>query len=312
MKCRTYLLQLLLLLTPAAAFSQWQPVHSLGVLNPFQDHPAAAGSARCMEVHLGHRSQWLGIEGAPVNSFVNLHGHRKSGRTNFQGYGLRIETDRAGAWSETAVRFGWAYNMKLQRGHRLAAGISAGLGQVRLNWGELRLPEVGAANDPAIAGAQQAVGPMLDVGLWYYSRAQFVGFTIEQMTQPALAQVGRDARISRQVNCVVGQDFELERNLSLEPILNVRLTKGIPPTVDAWLWMNFNQRLLAGAGYRNQSALLFGLQAQIAPFMHVAYSYDAGIGALGGRAGATHEIMLALNACRGGGPSDGTACPAFD
>jgi type IX secretion system PorP/SprF family membrane protein len=171
---------------------------------------------------------------------------------------------------------------------------------------------VGAANDPAIAGAQQAVGPLLDVGLWYYSRKQFVGFTIEQLTQPALAHVGRDARISRQVICVVGQDFDLEGNLSLEPILNVRMTKGVPPAVDAWLWMSFDQRLMAGIGYRNQSAMLVGLQARIAPFMQVAYGYDAGLGALGARGGATHEIMLTLNACRGGGPSDRTPCPAFD
>ena len=68
----------LLLLVVASAFSiaqaQQLPVRATAMMNPFQDHVAAAGVLGCMDLHMGFRNQWSGIDGAPQTSFVNLHG----------------------------------------------------------------------------------------------------------------------------------------------------------------------------------------------------------------------------------------------
>ena len=68
----------LLLLVVASALSSAQaqqlPVRATAMMNPFQDHAAAAGVLGCMDLHMGFRNQWSGIDGAPQTSFVNLHG----------------------------------------------------------------------------------------------------------------------------------------------------------------------------------------------------------------------------------------------
>ena len=299
-------------LAATAGSGQWQPVRSLGILNPFQDHPAAAGSAECLDLHVGHRAQWTGIEGAPTTSYANLHGLRSSGGAHFHGYGVRIEADRAGAWSETSVRFGWAYNMRLAKGGRLAAGLSAGLGQVRLDLGNLRLPEVGAAQDPAVLAASQGIGPEIDLGVWYYDREKYAGLTVVQITQPTLSRVSTGSKIARQAVAVAGKEFELEGRWNIEPVMQVRLGKGVPPVVDAWAWMHFEDRFALAAGYRNQSSLVLAFRTRVADYLTVAYAYDAGIGAFAGQSGGSHEVVLGINACSGGGPGRYVKCPAYD
>jgi type IX secretion system PorP/SprF family membrane protein len=312
MRERIYLVFLCAVLAGTEGVAQWQPVRSLGILNPFQDHPAAAGSAECLDLHIGHRAQWTGIEGAPTTSYANLHGQRTNGGAHFHGYGVRIESDQAGAWSETFVRFGWAYNMRLAQGGRFAAGLSAGLGQVRLDLGNLRLPEVGAAQDPAVLAASQGVGPEIDLGVWYYDREKYAGLTLSQLTQPTLSRISTGTRISRQALAVAGMEFDLEGRWKLEPVLQVRLGKGIPPVVDAWAWMHFDDRFALAAGYRNQSAMLFGFRTRIANYLTVAYAYDAGVGPLATTSGGSHEVVLGINACSGGGPGRYVKCPAYD
>ena len=54
--------------------AQQFPVRTTSVINPFQDHQAAAGVLGCMDLHMGFRNQWSGIQGAPQTAFANLHG----------------------------------------------------------------------------------------------------------------------------------------------------------------------------------------------------------------------------------------------
>ena len=56
------------------AQAQQFPVRTTSVINPFQDHPAAAGVLGCMDLHMGYRNQWSGIRGAPQTAFANMHG----------------------------------------------------------------------------------------------------------------------------------------------------------------------------------------------------------------------------------------------
>ena len=72
-----------------------------------------------------------------------------------------MEDDEAGAWGYTSVNAAYAYNLRLSSGARLAAGISAGFFQHRLEFSLLDMPEVQVANDPAVFGDQQFIVPIM-------------------------------------------------------------------------------------------------------------------------------------------------------
>ena len=77
--------------------SQQFPIRTTAMMNPFQDHPAMAGVLGCMDLHMGYRNQWSGIEGAPQTSFANLHGQMTAQGQDFHGFGGRVESDEAGS-----------------------------------------------------------------------------------------------------------------------------------------------------------------------------------------------------------------------
>ena len=97
------------MVSPVVAWGQMFPQRSLGMLNPFQDHPAAAGTRECLDLHVGFRNQWSGMEGAPTNAYANLHGAWMASQDAFHGVGGRVETDEAGAWQSTSLGSWAAY-----------------------------------------------------------------------------------------------------------------------------------------------------------------------------------------------------------
>ena len=48
--------------------------YSQYVFNQFSVNPAVAGSKDCLDMRLGYRQQWVGLEGAPVTGWVSMHG----------------------------------------------------------------------------------------------------------------------------------------------------------------------------------------------------------------------------------------------
>jgi len=101
--------------------AQQFPIRATAMMNPFQDHPAAAGVLGCMDLHMGYRNQWSGIEGAPQTAFANLHGQMPGQGDDFHGFGVRVESDEAGAWGYNAVNLAYAYNLRLTNGARLGS-----------------------------------------------------------------------------------------------------------------------------------------------------------------------------------------------
>lgn len=292
-------------------WGQMFPQRSLGMLNPFQDHPAAAGTRECLDLHVGFRRQWSGIEGAPTNAYANLHGAWSASQDAFHGVGGRVETDEAGAWQSTSLGFAYAYNLPLNRSSRLAAGLSAGFYQQRLNWGLLDLPEVGAGQDPGVLGSAQTVFPLLDLGLWYQNRRVFAGLTWGNVTQPALDQIGTQSTLHRRWVMLGGTRVPLEGKWDFMPTATVRAAQGLRPSFDAVAMLDYDGKVSMGAGYRTGGALVVLFQVDIADYISLAYAYDANFSALRPGAPGGHELVLGINACdarsKGGLP-----CPAYN
>lgn len=299
------------LLVGAVAWGQQFPMRSTGMLNPFQDHAAAAGSRECLDLHMGFRSQWSGFDGAPTTAFANLHGKLLSNGPNFSGVGGRIETDEAGAWSSLAVSLAYSYNMKLSNGGRLAAGLGLGAFQQKLNWNGISLPEYQVADDPAFAGNSQFVAPLLDASLWYVDRSWYGGFTLGNVAQPAVSQVATNTRLRRYVTGTVGAQVELDGPWALQPVATVRGAAGLPLAVDLVAFLDYNSLLGVGVGYRNQSAIMAMVKFNVAEYISVGYAYDWTLSTLNAASPSTHEFVIGINACDGK-PHGAVSCPAYN
>jgi len=300
------------LLSVSVLQAQQFPVRATAMMNPFQDHPAAAGVLGCMDLHMGYRNQWSGIEGAPETAFANLHGQMEGQGNDFHGFGVRVESDEAGAWGYNAVNFAYAYNLRLSNGARLAAGLSAGFFQHRLDMSLLDMPELQVANDPAIFGNQQFIVPMIDAGLWYYDRDMYAGLTIQNVTQASMEKISQFGKLRRHLVVTGGSEVELDGRWMFLPSAQARLGSGVPPSAEVLGLFKYDEVVGVGLGYRSQSALIVAAQAKILDYLSIGYAYELNVSPLSGAGPNSHEIVIGINACSSRPAGRAIPCPAYN
>jgi len=300
------------LLSVSVLQAQQFPVRATAMMNPFQDHPAAAGVLGCMDLHMGYRNQWSGIDGAPETAFANLHGQMEGQGNDFHGFGVRVESDEAGAWGYNAVNFAYAYNLRLSNGARLAAGLSAGFFQHRLDMSLLDMPELQVANDPAVFGNQQFIVPMIDAGLWYYDRDMYAGLTIQNVTQASMEKISQFGKLRRHLVVTGGSEVELDGRWMFLPSAQARLGSGVPPSAEVLGLFKYDDVVGVGLGYRSQSALIVAAQAKILDYLSIGYAYELNVSPLSGAGPNSHEIVIGINACSGRPAGRAIPCPAYN
>jgi len=72
--------KLLVLLAVGFAFSasaQQRPHYTQYILNNYIINPAVAGIENYTDVKISHRQQWVGLDGAPVTTYITIHGPTK-------------------------------------------------------------------------------------------------------------------------------------------------------------------------------------------------------------------------------------------
>lgn len=111
-----------LLLLSFCVQGQTLPVYNSHFANPFFYNPAASATENT-QVFLHHRQQWMGIEGAPVNSSVTINSLIDNTRA---GLGFKISSYQRGLLSTTDLSFAYAYGIPTSQKNKLFLGLSIG------------------------------------------------------------------------------------------------------------------------------------------------------------------------------------------
>ncbi|MGB2469326.1 MAG: PorP/SprF family type IX secretion system membrane protein, partial [Flavobacteriales bacterium] len=224
----------LLLGWAATASAQFNGVRTQFLMTSLLDNPAAAGNSACLDLRMGGRNQWAGFDGAPRTSFASLSGRLGGGVTFAHGMGGFVVTDQVGPWSNTRLSLAYSTKVRLTNGARLSAGLAAGMTQYRLDIGSLVFPEFSATEDPALFGAStsQTVFPTLDFGLWYENSQTFVSLSMLNAVPTTLNEVTMTTNTGTTFVLMGGQYIKLDRRFGFRPAAQMRLTRGLPPSVD--------------------------------------------------------------------------------
>src|SRR6201996_9660013 len=135
---RALYLLILLVCSVRISMAQQLPQYTQYVFNNFLLNPAVAGIENYTDAKLGYRSQWTGLEGAPVTSFISVNaplgqdfvngdataspaygGVNPSSRSYTQNYqaaephhgiGFTVVTDKAGPITQTNIDASYAYH----------------------------------------------------------------------------------------------------------------------------------------------------------------------------------------------------------
>ena len=319
-------LPILILFISLIKFSsaQQKPQYTQYIFNYLLINPAVTGIENYTDAKAGYRSQWTGLQGAPVTAYLTVDfplgdkfiqgdatsfpaegGVDPSSRQYTQNYmasephhglGFSIVSDVAGPINTTNIDVNYAYHIGLTDKMNLALGVAAGANHISLNTAEITLEN---PLDPAIAnGNNSQWTPDLSAGVWLYGGNYFAGASVQQLlpgnlyfsTQHAV----NAAKTVPQYFVTAGLKLFLDDDLTLMPSFLVKQISPVPITYDLNLKLNFKDKLWLGGSYRHSDS--FGVLAgiNVSSFINVGYSYDITTSALNTVSNGTHEIVIIL------------------
>ena len=123
--CREIFTRLLFLIlaTSTGLYAQQDAQYTQYMYNTVSVNPGYAGSRGHMSIAALHRSQWVGLDGAPTTQTFNIHspiGYRGV------GLGLSVVNDKIGPTSETNFDIDFSYTIYTSTEGRLSFGLKAG------------------------------------------------------------------------------------------------------------------------------------------------------------------------------------------
>ncbi|RNI23541.1 PorP/SprF family type IX secretion system membrane protein [Rufibacter latericius] len=285
---------------PRLSQAQQDPQFTQYMFNGLLLNPAYAGSKGFTSLSGSHRSQWTGLEGAPVSQTLSVDGNLNRKLAG----GFIITNDRLGAQRFTEVSFNSAVRISLSPTTRVAVGISLGATQQTLDGTKLDPAE---RDDMAIPmNIERAVKPSARVGAYLYSNRFYTGLSLGNVV---FFQDGLPTDPKPHLFLTSGGVFDISRKMKFRPSILLKEDFNGPAALDLNTFLLFNEQIWLGTSFRttlnifnNRSfatntrlgnALAVLLELHPSPLMRIGYSYDFSLNKL--RSYSSHEISLGYN-----------------
>jgi len=282
-------------------------------LNNYLLNPAVGGIEEFVDVQLGYRWQWTGVEGAPRTTYISVHAPLGSGKVSpgfsryesgkyldynvkkrsVRGVGGYLISDQVGAFSTYEAGLSISNHLPLTRTSYLSFGASPSVSIISLDQDFL---STGLASDPAIAGFANQTEINLKLGMWYYSEKIYAGISSFHYNVSGVDDVFLTG--GYRWNSVMS-DWDLI------PFGVARYARG-EINVDAGLKAAWKQRMHLGALFRSTRSMTGFCGFNLNATLSFTYFYNT-IPAAGERSinASTHEVNLQFRLKN----QDGVLCP---
>lgn len=306
-----------------SAYGQQRPQFTQYIFNNYLLNPALTGIERYTDVKLGYRSQWAGLNGAPVTSFFSVNAPIGNGAVPgdansfadgseqnpfsrsylldyraaqpHHGIGMAILSDKAGAVSETNFNLTYAYHIGLSSTLNLSVGLSAGFSHRQINTAMLTTtdPDDAALNNLNANQWQPDIG----IGVWAYAAQYFAGFSVQQAYTRPYFDTGNSLVNNNTVPhfyMTGGLKLFLTEDISLIPSALIKYTRPVPLSYDLNAKLAFSNKFWIGGSYRKNDTFIGMAGFNLGSFLNISYGYDVNNTALRGVSSGSHEIVLGL------------------
>jgi len=289
MKKKYNLYGVLLLLAAANVFAQQEPQYTQYMYNTLTVNPGYTGSVGYPDAVLLHRSQWVGIDGAPTTQSFTIH---SPALHEGVGLGLSAINDRLGPANEVYVDGNFSYTLPVGPEAKLAFGLKAGLNVLNIDWSKGRAYQEG---DPLLnTNINNEISPLIGAGLYYYTDNWYAGVSVPNFIRSDHYDDVLETAISDRLHYYVigGYVFSFSDNFKFKPAVLGKIVSGAPVTIDASANFLLYEKLTLGAAYRWNDAISALAGFQISKDIWLGYSYDYSTTELSKYNDGSHEIIL--------------------
>ena len=258
-----------------AVVAQQDPQYSQYMFNPLVVNPAYAGNRGVMSIVGLHRSQWVGLDGAPRTQTLSIHTPIENSRV---GLGLSIVNDALGPTDETYFAVDFSYTIPVSYNGSLSLGLKGGAHLLNVDFMQLNalVPDDLLANN-----IDNQLSPTVGIGAYYHTDKFYVGLSTPNLLQTEHFDPSNNNNNTTYIAkerihyfATAGYVFDLEENIKFKPTTLIKAVAGAPLQVDVTANFLFNEKLTLGAAYRWSAAVTGLVGFQVNEQMMIGFAYD--------------------------------------
>lgn len=282
--------------TMTGLMAQQDAQYTQYMYNTLSVNPAYAGSRGVLSLAGLHRSQWVGLDGAPTTQTFNFH----TPVSERVGIGLSIVNDEIGNGTNQDTYFdaAFSYTVPTSDEGRLSFGLKAGGHFLNIDFNRLR------NFDPSTSPAGQQnidkkFSPNFGAGVYYHTEKFYAGLSVPNFLQTEhFESSGESSSFLAQERMnwylITGYVFDLNPDLKLKPAALLKAVQGAPLQADLSATFLLNDKFSLGAAYRWDAALSALVGIQLNEKLMLGLAYDKEITELGNTAfnAGSFEVFL--------------------
>jgi type IX secretion system PorP/SprF family membrane protein len=274
------------------AFSQQEAQFTQYNDNQLYYNPAYAGSREMLNVTLLHRSQWVGMTGAPRTQTLTMH----TPLPKNLGLGLSAMNDRVGPLNQTWLTADLSYTLNLNKRQttKLSFGVKGGINMLNANWAGLNTGN--NLIDPQQINYAGKILGNVGAGVFFQTKQFFMGFSVPKIIEPTFDPTAPNFyNRDRHYYASIGGYFNVNRQLKIRPTAMLKIVPNAPFALDGSLAFIFYDKFWLAGTYRFMESAGVYAQYQITPQFKAGYGFDLSVNPLIRHNFGTHEIMLSFD-----------------
>ena len=258
--------------------AQQDPQYTQYIYNPVVINPAFAGNRGVTSIVGLHRSQWVGLDGAPRTQSLSIHS--PIGQEGKVGLGLSVVNDELGPADETYFGVDFSYTIRTSDVGKLSFGIKGGGNVLSVDFTQLNLF---TSNDASFnENIDNRFNPVIGAGVYYRGDRFFAGASVPNFVQADHFDESNNSNDSsdfvaeERINYygIAGYSWDLSSNVQFKPSTLIRLVRGTPLQVDLTANFLLYERLHFGGAYRLSAAFSGLVGFQVSDSLLIGLTYD--------------------------------------
>lgn len=284
---KTKIFSIVLMFTAFVSFAQQDAQFTQYMYNTININPAYAGSRGALSMFALHRTQWVGLEGAPVTNTVSMNTPLNSSNL---GLGISLINDKIGPTHENTISADFSYTVPTSETYKLSFGVKATANLFDLDESRLTPAQAG---DPSLQN-YNTFSPNIGAGVYLHSDKAYVGLSIPNFIETNRYDDNEVAIFKEKINyyLIAGYVFDFTDSIKFKPAFLSKMTEGAPLQVDVSGNFMINEKFVIGVAYRWSAAMSAMVGFQVSDGMYIGYGYDQETTNLENYNSGSHEIFL--------------------
>jgi type IX secretion system PorP/SprF family membrane protein len=285
---KTRILLFVLVFTGLVSYAQQDAQFTQYMYNTININPAYAGSRGVLSIFGLHRTQWVGIDGAPTTNAFSVNTPFNNSRV---GLGVSFVNDRIGPTTENNISVDFSYTIPVNEQTKLSFGIKGSGNIFSLDANDLNPQDPG---DDHLQNVDAKFRPNVGAGVYLHGDKFYAGLSVPNFIRTT-QYADNDFSINQEeINyyLIAGYVADLGPNVKFKPALLTKMVLGAPLQIDASANFLLYEKLTLGAAYRWSAAFSGMVGFQITDGLLIGYAYDHETTELRHYSSGSHEVFL--------------------